>query len=245
MSVQDTTGTRRAVTAGVDWAKDNHAVCVLDADGEPIERFTVTHNKTGLNRMNTILDRHGVDDVGIERGDGPVVDALLAAGRAVFVVPPSQVKALRRRYGSAGNKDDRFDAYVLADTVRTDRRRLTPLLLDSPDTTALRKLCRARKDLVAHRVAVTNQLRAHLQTALPAVVDLFADLDSAISLQFITRFTSQDALDWLSPKRLAAWLSSVGYCGRTDPAVLHARITGAARGADGDHGRALAGITRA
>jgi transposase len=245
MSVQDTPGTRRAVTAGVDWAKDNHAVCVLDADGEPIERVTVAHTKAGLARLNTILDRHQIDDVGIERGDGPVVDALLAAGRTVFVIPPSQVKALRRRYGSAGNKDDRFDAYVLADTVRTDRRRLTPLLLDSPATVALRKLCRARKDLVAHRVAVTNQLRAHLQTALPAVVDLFADLDSAISLRFITRFTSQDALDWLSPKRLTAWLSSVGYCGRTNPAVLHARITAAARGADGEHGRALAGITHA
>ncbi|MET9191668.1 IS110 family transposase [Streptomyces tendae] len=204
MSVQDTPGMKRATTAGVDWAKDNHAVCVLDADGEPIERITVTHNKTGLNRLNTVLDRHGVDDVGIERGDGPVVDALLAAGRTVFVIPPSQVKALRRRYGSAGNKDDRFDAYVLADTVRTDRRRLTPLLLDSEPTTALRKLCRARKDLVAHRVAATNQLRAHLQTALPAAVDLFADLDSAVSLRFLTRFTSQDAIDWLSPKRLAA-----------------------------------------
>jgi transposase len=245
MSVQDTPGTRRRVTAGVDWAKDNHAVCVLDTDGEPIERFTVTHNKTGLARLNTVLDRHGVDDVGIERGDGPVVDALLAAGRTVFMIPPSQVKALRRRYGSAGNKDDRFDAYVLADTVRTDQRRLTPLLLDSQATTALRKLCRARKDLVAHRVAATNQLRAHLQTALPAAVDLFADLDSAISLRFLTRFTSQDALDWLSPKRLAAWLSSVGYCGRTNPAVLHARITAATRGAEGDHGQALAGITRA
>jgi transposase len=245
MSVQDTTSTRRAVTAGVDWAKDNHAVCVLDTDGEPIERFTVTHTKAGLNKLNTILDRHGIDDVGIERGDGPVVDALLAAGRTVFVIPPSQVKALRRRYGSAGNKDDRFDAYVLADTVRTDRRRLTPLLLDSDATTALRKLCRARKDLVTHRVAATNQLRAHLQTALPAAVDLFADLDSAISLQFLTRFTNQDALDWLSPKRLAAWLSSVGYSGRTDPTALHARITGAAYGATGDHGQALAGITRA
>ena len=61
MSVHDIPGTRRAVTAGVDWAKDNHAVCVLDADGEPIERFTVTHNKTGLARLNTSLDRHGID----------------------------------------------------------------------------------------------------------------------------------------------------------------------------------------
>jgi len=245
MSVQDPTTTTREIVAGLDWAKDNHAVCVLDADGEPVERITVAHSKAGLARLNTTLDRHGVDAVGIERGDGPVIDALLATGRTVYVIPPSQVKALRRRYGSAGNKDDRFDAYVLADTVRTDRRRLTPLLLDGEATITLRKLCRARKDLVAHRVAVTNQLRAHLQTCLPAVVDLFRDLDSAVSLRFVTRFDTQDALDWLSPKRLAAWLSSIGYCGRTDPAVLHRRITAAPPGTRGEHGRALAGITHA
>jgi transposase len=245
MSVQDDSSATRAVSAGVDWAKDNHAVCIIDGDGEPLERFTVAHTRTGLARLIAVLDRHGVDTIGIERGDGPVIDALLAAGRTVYVIPPSQVKALRQRYGSAGNKDDRFDAYVLADTVRTDQRRLTPLLLDGDATIALRKLCRARRDLVAHRVAVTNQLRAHLQTALPGVVDLFTDLDSAVSLRFVTRFDTQDTLDWLSPKRLAAWLSSVGYCGRTDPARLHERLTAAPRGISGDHGRALAGITHA
>jgi transposase len=245
MSLHEMTPAPKAATAGVDWAKDDYAICVVDADGEPLERVTLTYTKTGLHRLIDLLDRHQVDEVGIERGDGPIVDVLLGAARTVYVIPPSQVKALRRRYGSAGNKDDRFDAYVLADTVRTDRRRLTPLVLDSQATTALRKLCRARKDLVAHRIAVGNQLRAHLATALPAAVDLFRDIDSAISLRFLTRFTTQDAVDWLSPKRLAGWLSSVGYSGRTDPAVLHARITAAPQGATGDYGQTLAGITRA
>ncbi len=39
----------------------------------------------------------------------------------MIVIAPNQLKNLRGRYGSAGNKDDGFDAYVLADTVRTDR----------------------------------------------------------------------------------------------------------------------------
>ena len=60
-------------------------------------------------------------EVAIERPDGPVVEALLEAELPVFVVAPSQIKNLRSRYGSAGNKDDRFDAYVLADMLRTDR----------------------------------------------------------------------------------------------------------------------------
>lgn len=245
MSVTDTAAPARGNSAGVDWAKDDYAVCVVDADGEPLQRVTLKYTKAGLRRLIDLLERHRVDAVGIERPDGPIVDALLAADTTVYVIPPSQVKALRCRYGSAGNKDDRFDAYVLADTVRTDRRRLTPLVLDSQATTALRKLCRARKDLVAHRIAVANQLRAHLNTALPATVELFNEIDSPISRQFLTRFTTQDALDWLSPKRLAAWLKSVSYCGRTDPAVLHERISAAPRGATGDYGQTLAAITRA
>jgi transposase len=245
MSLNDTTGSPKAATAGIDWASDNHAVCVVDPDGAVLERQTVAHTAAGLRRLTDLLGCHRVQDVGIERGDGPVVDALLGAALSVYVIPPSQVKNLRGRYGSAGNKDDRFDAYVLADTVRTDRRRLTALTLDADATIALRKLCRARRDLVAHRVAVANQLRAHLGTAMPAAVDLFAAIDSAISLQFLGRFSTQDDLDWLTLKRLAQWLADVSYSGRTSAAALHQRITHAPRGATGAHGQALAGITRA
>jgi transposase len=144
MSLTDMTRPTPGNSAGVDWGKDDYAVCVVDPDGEPLQRITLRYTKAGLHRLIDVLDRYRVDAVGIERGDGPIVDVLLAAARTVYVIPPSQVKALRRRYGSAGNKDDRFDAYVLADTVRTDRRRLTALVLDSEATTALRKLCRAR-----------------------------------------------------------------------------------------------------
>jgi transposase len=64
----------------------------------------------------------------------PSSTPLLAADFTVFVIAPNQLKNLRSRYGSAGNKEDRFDAYVLADTVRTDRHRLTALTQDSPPT---------------------------------------------------------------------------------------------------------------
>jgi transposase len=99
--------------------------------------------------------------VAIERPDGPVVEALLAAGLEVFVIAPNQVKNLRSRYGSAGNKDDRFDAYMLADVLRTDRARLRPLRRDSDQTLTLPMTVRTRQDLVAARVRMANQLRAH------------------------------------------------------------------------------------
>ena len=89
---------------------------------------------------------------------------------------------------------------------------------------------RARRDLVEHRVAAANQLRAHLQIVFPGVVGLFAALDSAISLSFLERFPTQSKTDWLTPTRLGEWLSKVGYSGRVDPTVLHQRLLDAPRG---------------
>jgi transposase len=233
------------VTCGIDWARDDHAVSVVDARGREIRRRTIEHSASGLRELAAVLGSHGAREAAIERPDGPVIDALLEAGITVVVISPNQVKNLRGRYGSAGNKDDRFDAFVLADTLRTDRARLRPLIPDSPATVSLRRACRARKDLVSHRVAAANQLRAHLRNAFPGAVGLFAEIDSPVSLRFLARFDTQDRADWLSPRRLAAWLASAGYCGRADPAVLHARLTAAPRGATGDEGLANACITRA
>jgi transposase len=134
---------------------------------------------------------------------------------------------------------------VLADVLRTDRARLRPLQPDTPATVTLRQTVRARRDLVGHRVAAANQLRAHLKTALPGAAGLFAEIDSQISLAFLSRFDCQDRADWLSEKRLAAWLKTASYSGRTPPGELYARLTAAPRGATGADGAAQAGITRA
>jgi len=233
------------VTGGIDWAVADHAVCVVDGRGRRFAQTLVEHTAAGLRDLINFLTGHGVGEVAIERPDGPIIDTLLAAGLLVVVISPNQVKNLRSRYGSAGNKDDRFDAFVLADTLRTDRSRLRPLTVDSADTVALRSACRTRKDLVTHRVAAANQLRAHLSNVFPGAVGLFSDLDSKISLAFLSRFTTQDQANWLTPTRLTAWLAKHGYPGRTSPATLHHRLTSAARGITGPAGDAHAAITRA
>ncbi len=239
---EEPTGAR--LCAGVDWAKDDHAVCIVGPEGEALQRFMIKHDRAGLKDMARRLLRAGVDEVGIERPDGPVVDVLLQAGLTVLVIPPGQVKNLRSRYGSAGNKDDRFDAYVLADVVRTDRRRLRPLERDTAATSTLRTTVRCRKDMVIHRVATANQLRAHLQIVFPAAAGLFEAIDSDVSLRFLERFNTQGQADWLSVKRLGSWLASIGYSGGTDPAVIYARIIEAPRGTTGPEADILAVSTR-
>jgi transposase len=244
MSVQQQAGSARVVFAGVDWAEKTHVGCVVDVEGEVVERVTVTHDKAGIDRLVAVLQRYAVAGVGIERGDGPLVTGLLGAGLPVLVIAPSQVKNLRGRYGSVGNKDDRFDAFVLADVVRTDRRRLSLLRADRSDTQTLRALVRARKDLVGHRVAVANQLRAHLLIVVPAVVGLFAELDSPVSRAFIAEFGTQDRIDALGVEELAVWLRARRYTSKP-AAVLLGVLRRAAPGVSGPAGQALAGVTAA
>jgi transposase len=234
------------VCAGIDWASTDHVACVVDLAGRVIDRFTVAHDKAGIAGLIARLRGSGAGEVAIERGDGALVTALLAAGLTVVVVPSRQVRNLRSRYGAAGVKDDRFDSYVLADTLRTDRARLRPLVPDSPATAALRAVVRARKDLVAHRVAACNQLRAHLAVAFPAAIGLFHELDSPISLAFLARFGSQDAAAQLDEDAVAGWLSTLPARGcPAPPAVLCARLRSAPPGATGSNGAAQAGVTTA
>jgi len=105
---------------------------------------------------------------------------------------------------------------------------------------------RARRDLVAHRIAACNQLRAHLAVAFPGAVGLFASLDSPISLAFLARFGSHDAAGQLTEDDLAAWLHTVPHRGKAArPGQLRARLQAAPRGATGPDGAALVPVTGA
>ena len=96
------------VVAGIDRASEVHVACVMDGDGAATGRFSFTHDAAAIRAM---VRRLGSAGVAIERGDGPVVEELLGAGLAVFLVPSRQIKGLRTRYGSAGNKDVGFPSY--------------------------------------------------------------------------------------------------------------------------------------
>src|SRR5207248_10955379 len=79
----------------VDWAAARHAACIVDANGGIVGQFSVEHTAAGLSRLVRQFQLEHVRRVAIERPDGPVVDALLAAELEVVVVSSRAVKALR------------------------------------------------------------------------------------------------------------------------------------------------------
>lgn len=130
--------------AGVDWASEEHAVCVVDERGRIVEGRRYRHDEPGVRALCARLVRAGVALVALERPDGLLIERLLDAGLSVVAVHPNQVKASRPRYSVAGGKSDGFDSFVLAELARTDSHRFRVLVPDSDRTKALRAMTRAR-----------------------------------------------------------------------------------------------------
>jgi transposase len=210
--------------AGLDWASQTHAVCVIDEHAGVRLQFEIKHDAAGLTELCRRLAHVGVAAVAIERPSGLIVDALLEGGFGVVPIHPNIVKATRPRYRSHGGKSDASDAYLLADLLRTDGHRFKPLVPQSDDIRALRALVRGRDDLVATRVQLANQLRSVLQSFWPAAVEVFADVDSPISLAFILRYPTPESACRLGPKRMAAFCAQHAYSGRRSAEELLDRL---------------------
>jgi len=214
--------------AGLDWASQSHAACVIDERGAVALQLEVKHDAAGLAELCRRLCEAGVTAVAIERPSGLIVDALLEAGLSVVPIHPNTVKASRPRYRSHGGKSDASDAYLLADLLRTDGHRFKPLSPQSDEIRALRALVRGRDDLLASRVALANQLRSLLQSFWPGAAEVFADLDSPIALAFIKRYPTPESASRLGRKRMAAFCAQHGYSGRRSPQELLQRLHQAA-----------------
>ncbi|HEX5191493.1 MAG TPA: IS110 family transposase [Solirubrobacteraceae bacterium] len=222
------------VCAGVDWAKDTHEVLVADGDGDLLWSATITHDEDGITRLCQALVKLEVARVAIERPDGLLIERLLDAGLIVMPIHPNQVKAARDRFRPAGGKSDRFDAFVLCELARTDSHRFRALTPDSDQTKALRALTRGREALVEQRVGLCNQLRAELERFWPGATQIFADLDSPISLAFLERYPSPADARGLGEKRLAQFLARHHYCGRRPANALLTRLRQAPIGRAGE-----------
>jgi transposase len=225
---------RTEVLAGLDWAVHTHAVCVIDAAGDVLERFEIAHDREGLAELMRRLARFGSKvRIAIERPSGLIVDALVEAGHRVFPIHPNAVKASRPRYRSHGAKSDASDAYLLADLLRTDGHRWRELSPQSDSIRALRALVRSRDDLVCTRVSLSNQLRSTLEAFWPGAACIFADIASPIGLAFLRRYPSATAGAKLTEATLARFCKSQHYSGRRSPADLLARLRSAAAGLAG------------
>jgi transposase len=218
---------------GIDWAAETHAVCVMNAAGKIAAEFTIEHSADGIATLARHLARYGEAGdvpVAIERPDGRLVDLLLEAGHPVVPVSPNAIKTWRDGEVLSGAKSDAGDAAVIAEYLRLRAHKLKVMAPYSDETLALRTVVRTRGDLVEMRVAATSQLPALLEAHWPGAKAIFADVESPVSLEFLTRYPTPAAAARLGEKRMAAFCVKHGYCGRRTAAELLGRLRAAPAG---------------
>jgi transposase len=218
---------------GIDWGATEHAVCVLNENGHEKTAFTLAHTAAGfadlIRRLSKLGDPIQIP-IGIERPDGRLVDALLEAGFPVVPVKPNAIKAWREAEVLSGAKSDTADAAVIAEYLRLRQHKLRPATPYTPQTKALRTVVRTRDDLVGARVAAANQLTALLDAHWPGAKAVFADVESPIALEFLTRYPTAASAASLGEKRMTAFCVKHGYSGRRSATVLLTRLRDAPAG---------------
>ena len=110
--------------------------------------------------------------VAIESPRGALVDTLIELGLAVFAINLKQLDRFRDRHTVAGAKDDRRDALVLADSLRTDRPAFHRVQVDHPLIIQIRALSRAEDDLQVDLGRLTNRAREQVYRLAPGLLTL-------------------------------------------------------------------------
>ena len=168
---------------GVDWATVDHQVCVVDAAGGAGTQRVVAHTAVAVRAcVDGLRTRVGGDlesvAVGIETPRGAFVATLMEQGLAVFAINPKQLDRFRDRHTVAGAKDDRRDAWVLADSLRTDAGAFQRVEVDDPIVVQLRELVHVEAALQTDVSRLTNRLRDQVHRIQPALLALCPAADA-------------------------------------------------------------------
>ena len=197
--------------AGVDWGRRRHEVCLIDSEGEVRATSGFEHGAAGLSAMADWLEAKTQASpcetaVSIEIPHGPVVESLLARGFTVNSINPLQADRFRDRFSPSGAKDDRRDAKVLADALRTDPQAFRRLAPTDPDIAELSELTQARRQLVQDRIRAGLRLQDVLWQYFPALAESCGDVSRAWFLTLLRHASTPSRARRLSKARLATLL---------------------------------------
>jgi len=169
---------------GIDWASDKYDVCAVDSNGKACGKKQVEHSGEGIHQcIDWALKVAGGDAstvaIAIEVPHGAMVESLIENKVAVFAINPKQLDRFRDRHSVAGAKDDDLDAFVLADSLRTDQACFRRVELDEPTIIRLRELSRMDQDLQVDSNRLANQLWEQLRRYYPQMLKLSSAADEA------------------------------------------------------------------
>ena len=195
---------------GIDWGSQTHQVCLISPRRAPEQR-QFAHRAEGLAALVAWLSKRcgaaGSVAIGIEVPHGAVVETLLEHGFAVFSLNPKQLDRFRDRHSVAGAKDDRLDAFVLADALRTDRHKFKRLSVPDATTLALREVSRCYDTLKVDLLRLANRLREQLHRYAPELLELCPAANEPWFWELLELAADPQRAQVLSKRRVRALLA--------------------------------------
>jgi hypothetical protein len=180
------------VAVGIDSSDAHHDVCLLGPGTEPEVRLRIQNDLPGFQRLLDELARRWPGReyrFALENPASLLGRFLLYSDQPVYALNPLAVASTRKGLAHSGAKSDALDARVLALLLRgRDDGRLQPLTRNSPEGTLLAGLVAQRREVVAEKTRLQNQLTASLKGFYPRFRALFADLDAAITRAALRAF---------------------------------------------------------
>ena len=197
---------------GIDLATEKHQACLVNREGKVVAELALEHSGSGLIDFIRFLEKTtsvpaARVGIALETPRGPVIECVLERGYAVFSLNPMQLDRFRDRHTVAGAKDDRRDAFVLADSLRTDLVRFRRLQQENAAVIRLRELSRVEDDLTQDHNRLINQLREQLHRYFPQLLQLSSAAEDAWVWDLLEMAPNPEAARKLTRSRIGQLLN--------------------------------------
>jgi len=195
---------------GIDIAKHNHEVCVLNESGHIVLQIPIKNSSQGFDKLIKAIS-------GLISDPSEIVFCMEATGHywlalychlidmnyQVNVINPIQSDALRNLY-IRKSKTDKKDSFILADMVRLGR--VTETKLSSETTLRLQTLSRMRFEFVTQVGGLKQKVIGILDRIFPEYANCFSDVFIKTSRELLKCYPDPSELAEVDLTELSSFL---------------------------------------
>jgi transposase len=206
-ALQKTHDNEFAAYAGIDWADQEHAVCLAEHGNEQLEFGQLPQRPEAIDAWVCQLRQRFPGKkiaVCLEQTKGALIYALMKYDLLVlYPINPKQLSSFRDALGPSGAKDDPSDAALLLRFLKVHRDRLRAWRPDDPQTRLIAMLSEDRRGLVDLRTELSNRLKSRIKQYFPQLLELVGDdLTTRLACDFLLRFPTLEALQQTDPEEI-------------------------------------------
>ncbi len=201
------------VWIGIDWADQEHVVCVVGPDGGRLETLRQEPEQMAawVARLKQRFPRQRML-IALEQSRGALMAALAGFEEIeLYPINPKQLASYRDAVCPSGAKDDPADARLLAQFLQHHHQQLRRWQPDTVQTRRIAELCELRRKLVEARKRLVLQLASSLKLYFPLVLTLAGGtLYHELVLDLLRRWPTLRQLKRVHPKTLRTFLAEHG-----------------------------------